>query len=312
MPAEVPIGRRRAQRGARVAARAGPRARRLLPDRPRPGRPHPPAPPAPPSTRARWSWSSGPRTSAPWAPRSPAPARTVLFWCHWQQTGALMERAAREAPDCELRRVQFAPAGADVQRARERDEVRRPAGVPVRDDGRVAARPPPQVRRLDAAQGQARPGRELRAGRAARGRGGDQPDLPARPRAQRRPTTATTRTARRSCATGRWRSSRGAVRAQRRGRRAPLARARRGRGQADLRARPGADRRSRQRVERRLRLIRDHRAAHQAEHQRGQHALQHAAAGRRRPTRSRPRRRQARIASSPLDMPPQNSRMRRG
>jgi homoserine kinase len=40
---------------------------------------------------------------------------TVLFWCHWQQTGNLMERLRSEADDSEIRRVQFAPAGADVR-----------------------------------------------------------------------------------------------------------------------------------------------------------------------------------------------------
>ena len=39
---------------------------------------------------------------------------TVLFWCHWEQTGALVERLRGEAPDCEVRRVTFAPGGADV------------------------------------------------------------------------------------------------------------------------------------------------------------------------------------------------------
>jgi homoserine kinase len=39
----------------------------------------------------------------------------VLFWCHWQQTGNLMERLRSEADDSEIRRVQFAPAGADVR-----------------------------------------------------------------------------------------------------------------------------------------------------------------------------------------------------
>ena len=39
----------------------------------------------------------------------------VLFWCHWQQTGSLMERLKGEAADCELRRVQFVPGGADVR-----------------------------------------------------------------------------------------------------------------------------------------------------------------------------------------------------
>ena len=40
---------------------------------------------------------------------------TVLFWCHWQQTGALMERLKTEAPDVEVRRATFAPSGADVR-----------------------------------------------------------------------------------------------------------------------------------------------------------------------------------------------------
>jgi homoserine kinase len=38
----------------------------------------------------------------------------VLFWCHWQQTGPLMEAVRAEATDCEIRRVQFVPNGADV------------------------------------------------------------------------------------------------------------------------------------------------------------------------------------------------------
>ncbi|MGH3992831.1 MAG: hypothetical protein ACRDSN_10265, partial [Pseudonocardiaceae bacterium] len=40
---------------------------------------------------------------------------TVLFWCHWEQTGALMEALWTEAADCIVRRVQFAPAGAGVE-----------------------------------------------------------------------------------------------------------------------------------------------------------------------------------------------------
>jgi homoserine kinase len=39
---------------------------------------------------------------------------TVLFWSHWEQTGALVEALRAEAPDCEVRRVTFAPGGADV------------------------------------------------------------------------------------------------------------------------------------------------------------------------------------------------------
>jgi homoserine kinase len=39
----------------------------------------------------------------------------VLFWCNWQQTGPLMERLRTEASDCDVRRVQFSPGGADVR-----------------------------------------------------------------------------------------------------------------------------------------------------------------------------------------------------
>jgi homoserine kinase len=40
---------------------------------------------------------------------------TVLFWCHWEQTGNLFDNVKRAAADCEVRRVQFAPGGADVR-----------------------------------------------------------------------------------------------------------------------------------------------------------------------------------------------------
>lgn len=40
---------------------------------------------------------------------------TVLFWCHLDQTGGVVEALRREAPDCEVRRVRFAPEGADVE-----------------------------------------------------------------------------------------------------------------------------------------------------------------------------------------------------
>ena len=39
----------------------------------------------------------------------------VLFWCHWQATGTLVERLREAAPDCEVRRAQFSPGGADVR-----------------------------------------------------------------------------------------------------------------------------------------------------------------------------------------------------
>lgn len=39
----------------------------------------------------------------------------VLFWTHFEQTGGVLEALRAEAPDCELRRVQFDPSGADVR-----------------------------------------------------------------------------------------------------------------------------------------------------------------------------------------------------
>jgi len=39
---------------------------------------------------------------------------TVLFWSQWEQTGRLVEKLRAEAPDYQVRRVTFAPGGADV------------------------------------------------------------------------------------------------------------------------------------------------------------------------------------------------------
>jgi homoserine kinase len=39
---------------------------------------------------------------------------TVLFWTHWEQTGTVLEALRSECGDCDVRRVQFAPGGADV------------------------------------------------------------------------------------------------------------------------------------------------------------------------------------------------------
>lgn len=39
---------------------------------------------------------------------------SVLFWCQWEHTGALLERVRAAAPDADARRVQFVPHGADV------------------------------------------------------------------------------------------------------------------------------------------------------------------------------------------------------
>ena len=39
---------------------------------------------------------------------------TVLFWAHWEQTGTLLEALRPACEDCDVRRVQFTPGGADV------------------------------------------------------------------------------------------------------------------------------------------------------------------------------------------------------
>ena len=39
----------------------------------------------------------------------------VLFWSHFEQTGALLDALRAEAPGCGVRRVQFDPSGADVR-----------------------------------------------------------------------------------------------------------------------------------------------------------------------------------------------------
>jgi homoserine kinase len=40
---------------------------------------------------------------------------TVLFWCHWEQTGNLFDAVRTAADGCEVRRVQFTPGGVDVR-----------------------------------------------------------------------------------------------------------------------------------------------------------------------------------------------------
>ena len=40
---------------------------------------------------------------------------TVLFWCHWQATGALVEKLRAEVPDWNVSRTTFSPGGADVK-----------------------------------------------------------------------------------------------------------------------------------------------------------------------------------------------------
>jgi homoserine kinase len=39
----------------------------------------------------------------------------VLFWTHFEQTGGVLDALRAEAPDCDVRRVQFDPSGADVR-----------------------------------------------------------------------------------------------------------------------------------------------------------------------------------------------------
>lgn len=39
---------------------------------------------------------------------------TVLLWTHWDTTATVVSRLAEELPDCDVRRIQFQPAGADV------------------------------------------------------------------------------------------------------------------------------------------------------------------------------------------------------
>lgn len=40
---------------------------------------------------------------------------TVLFWTHWDSTAGLVDSLKGQVPDCDVRRVQFQPAGADVR-----------------------------------------------------------------------------------------------------------------------------------------------------------------------------------------------------
>jgi homoserine kinase len=40
---------------------------------------------------------------------------SALLWCHWEQTGAVVDALHKAAPDCVVQRVQFNPAGADVE-----------------------------------------------------------------------------------------------------------------------------------------------------------------------------------------------------
>ena len=66
---------------------------------------------------------------------------TVLFWCQWQHTGAVMERAQAAAPEAEVRRVTFAAARRGRARAVSTG-VEAAGGVVARSGGPGAARAP--------------------------------------------------------------------------------------------------------------------------------------------------------------------------
>jgi homoserine kinase len=40
---------------------------------------------------------------------------TVLLWCHWEQTGAVVERMRADGSESRIQRVTFVPGGADVR-----------------------------------------------------------------------------------------------------------------------------------------------------------------------------------------------------
>ena len=132
-------------------------------------RPPPPAAPALALPALDGAAGAAPTSWAPWARRSPARARPCCSGATGSRPGTLVERLRAEAPDCEVRRVQFAPGGRGRARAVS-GEVRRPAACSMRD-GRVRAGPPAPLRRLVAAQGQARSRRDAsRRPRCARWR----------------------------------------------------------------------------------------------------------------------------------------------
>ena len=115
LPAEVPMADAVHNPAHARAARARAGARRPRPRRPRAVRPHPPAAPRAPLPALDGAGGARRASSARWARRSPAPGPTVLFWCDWEQTGALFEALRAEARECEVRRARFAPGGADVR-----------------------------------------------------------------------------------------------------------------------------------------------------------------------------------------------------
>ena len=197
--------------------------RRLLADRPRPGRPPAPGAPAPALPALDGAARARRRARARWAPRSPAPGPAVLFWCHWQQTGDLMERAARGGAG--LRR---APGAVRARRRRREgavsEEVEAAGGVVVRDDGpRVPWCTGPSYDDWTLPKGKLDPGESFEEAALREVEEETGPALRARARAAEHRLPRQQGPARSSCATGRWRSPRRRVRAQRRGGRAALA-----------------------------------------------------------------------------------------
>ena len=69
------------------------------------------------STRARWSSSARRRSWAPSAPRSRAPARPCSSGSTGSRRARVMDAVRQAAPDCDVRRVQFTPAGRGCQRS---------------------------------------------------------------------------------------------------------------------------------------------------------------------------------------------------
>ena len=115
LPERGPDRRRRAQRGARLAAGARPGQGRLLADRARPVRPAAPGPPRAPVSALDGAGAPGARSWARWAPRSPARGRPCCSGATGSRRATCSAALKREASDCDVQRVMFAPGGADVR-----------------------------------------------------------------------------------------------------------------------------------------------------------------------------------------------------
>ena len=205
MPDAAPLREAVANMG-HVAARARAGQGRPLAGRPRVARRAPPAAPPPPlpaldgAGRARGGARRSGRDHLGRRPDGPV---LVPVAANGNGDGTASRRS--EAPDCELRRVTFAPGGATCALWR---------WAPPLASGPRSTRNASVIRAMARWSGaptagddwtlplEARPSGVVRGGGAARGRGGDRPALPARARARRRWPTETPAGARRSCATG--------------------------------------------------------------------------------------------------------------